>query len=261
MSNRPVGRRGARRGGTPFSSRTRYLPWRTKSNALGRRAQPQRTRSWRTAHLDSRSQERAEKLLGCHAWAERSARRSVWVVCTDELPNRQVLERRPRRRAIPGALAQRECESTRHGTVNILTFLSVHTGRREAVRLESHEATHHVHAPRYFRRADRRLKGMDRIHDGGPSHSAALTSDSFAARPEWWRPRLTPAHASWRNPGEWHNHAYDGRHRKRGSWSRRGKDIAHVASSWPEDQVRDAHPFDGTGTNPKRRRWFAEHAW
>ena len=75
---------------------------------------------------------------------------------------------------------------------------------------------------------------MDLIHDGGPSHTAARTSASFAARPDGWRPRLTPAHASWVNQGEWLNHAFDGRYLKRRSGTSQWEYIAHVAASWPE---------------------------
>ena len=73
--------------------------------------------------------QRAEKVLWCYANADRLARKSYWVVCTDEMPNKQVLERRPIRRAIPGSIEQQEFEYTRHGTVNLLSFLVVHTGR------------------------------------------------------------------------------------------------------------------------------------
>ena len=90
--------------------------------------QPHRTRYWRTTRLDARFKERAEKVLWCYANAERLAERGIWVVCTDEMPNKQVLERKPIRRAIPGSIEQREFEYTRHGTVNLLTFLVVHTG-------------------------------------------------------------------------------------------------------------------------------------
>ena len=85
--------------------------------------QPHRTRYWRTARLDARFKERAEKVLWCYANAVRWARRGIWIVCADEMPNRQVLERRPIRRAIPGSIEQREFEYTRHGTVNLLNFL------------------------------------------------------------------------------------------------------------------------------------------
>ena len=57
--------------------------------------QPHRTRYWRTTRLDPRFKARAEKVLWCYANAERLARRGYWVVCADEVPNFQVLERRP----------------------------------------------------------------------------------------------------------------------------------------------------------------------
>jgi hypothetical protein len=116
--------------------------------------------------------------------AERLARRGIWVVCADEMPNRQVLERRPIRRAIPGAIEQQEFEYTRHGTVNILNFLMVHTGRMEATCLESNDAEHYVRALRHFRRTHRRLKGMYLIHDG--------RSWPTGARPPGRRPDTVP---------------------------------------------------------------------
>src|SRR6516165_11443916 len=57
--------------------------------------QPHRTRYWRTARLDARFKERAEKVLWCYGNAGRLARHGIWVVCADEMPNRQVLERVP----------------------------------------------------------------------------------------------------------------------------------------------------------------------
>jgi hypothetical protein len=58
--------------------------------------QPHRTRYWRTARLDACFKERAEKVLGCYANAERLARQGIWTVAVDEMPNLPVLER-PRR--------------------------------------------------------------------------------------------------------------------------------------------------------------------
>src|SRR5512135_426722 len=135
--------------------------------------QPHRTRYWRTPRLDSQFKERAAKVLWCYARAERLARRGVWVVCTDEMPNRQVLERRPIRRAIPGSIEQREFEYTRQGTVNLLNFLVVPSGRMEAVCLGANDATHYIEELRRFRQRHRWLRGVFLIHAGGPSHSAA----------------------------------------------------------------------------------------
>jgi hypothetical protein len=110
--------------------------------------QPHRTRYWRTTRLDERFRERAEKVLWCYANAQRLARQGIWVVCADEVPNLQVLERNPIRRAIPGHIEQQEFEYTRHGTVNLLLFLVVHTGRMELAVLGANDAAHYIRALR-----------------------------------------------------------------------------------------------------------------
>ncbi|MGE5754912.1 MAG: transposase [Planctomycetaceae bacterium] len=222
--------------------------------------QPHRTRYWRTARLDAQFKDRAEMVLWCYANAERLARRGIWVVCTDEMPNKQVLERNPIRRAIPGSIEQREFEYTRHGTVNILTFLVVHTGEMEAVCLEANDAEHYIPELERFRQAHRQLQGVFLIHDGGPSHIAAKTTSYLSGCDGWWRPRLTPAHASWLNQGELLNHAFGYHYLKRGSWPSRDEYIVHVLTSWPEYNRLYAHPFEWTWTNQRMRRCFAEHA-
>jgi hypothetical protein len=222
--------------------------------------QPHRTRSWRTARLDARFRERAEKVLWCYANAERLAREEIWVVCADEMPNRQVLERRPIRRAVPGSIEQPEFEYTRHGTVCILTLLVVHSGEMVATCLEKNDAAHYIPAWERFRREHRRLRGIFLVHDGGASHIAGDTADYLAGFDGWWRPRLTPAHASWLNQGELLNNAFGGRYLRRGSWAGRDEYIAHVSASSREYNRLYAHPFEWTWTNQKMRRWFDRHA-
>jgi hypothetical protein len=221
--------------------------------------QPHRTRYWRTARLDGRFKERAEKVLWCYGNARRLARRGVWVVCTDEIPNLQVLQRKPIRGSIPGHIEQQEFEYTRHGTVNLLLFLVVHTGRMEVAVLGANDAAHYIPALRAFRRRHRRLKGAFLIHDGGASHIAGETADYLKGCQGWWRPRLTPAHASWLNQAEMLIKAFRGRYLKRGSWVTREELLGHVLASWPEYNRRYAHPFNWTWTNDQMRRWFAKH--
>lgn len=222
--------------------------------------QPHRTRYWRTSRLDARFKQRAEKVLWCYAQAERLVQRGIWVVCADEMPNRQVLERVPIRRSIPGSIEQQEFDYTRHGTVNILNFLVVHSGKMEALCLEANNADHYVAALMHFRRRHRWLKGIYLVHDGGSSHIAQTTNDYFATCRGWWRPRLTPAHASWLDQAELLNHAFDLRYLKRGSWETRAAYMDHVILSAQEYNRRYAHPFAWTWTNQKMRRWYAEHA-
>src|SRR5205823_13582623 len=75
--------------------------------------QPHRTRFWKTARLDADFLERAIKILWCYTYADHLARHGFWVVCADELPNFQILERKRVRRAIPGSIEQREFEYRR----------------------------------------------------------------------------------------------------------------------------------------------------
>jgi hypothetical protein len=222
--------------------------------------QPHRTRYWRTTRLAPRFKARAEKVLWCYGNAERLARRGYLAVCADEVPNFQVLQRHPIRRSAPGSIEQREFDYTRHGTVNILTFLVVHTGRVRAVILEQNDAANYIPALEEFRRRHRRLRGAYLIHDGGPSHTAGATAEYFAGCHGWWRPRLTPARASWLDQAELLIHAFGDRYLKRSSWRDREEFIEHVAASWPEYNDLYAHPFEWTWTSQKMRRWFERHS-
>ena len=222
--------------------------------------QPHRTRYWRTARLDPQFKQRAEQVLWCYGNADRLAERGYWVVCADEMPNHQVLERDPIRHSIPGSIEQREFEYTRHGTVNILNFLIVHSGRMEATCIETKDAKHYIEELRRFRRRHHHLRGVYLIHDGDSSHTAGLTREYFRSCHGWWRSRFTPAHASWLDQAEILNNAFGYHYMRRGSWTSRQEFIAHIAASWPEYNERYAHPFEWTWTNQKMRRWFAEHA-
>lgn len=221
--------------------------------------QPHRTRYWKTARLDGRFLSRAARILWCYAHAPALARRGIWVVCVDEMPNLQVLERRPILRAIPGFVERQEFEYLRHGTVNVLTFLVVHSGQMAVACPEAKDAAHYVQTLQQFWRQHRRLKGMFLIQDGDPSHTAARTADYLRERRAWWRPRFTPAHASWLNEAELLNGAFGGRYLKRQSWESREAFIEHVHASCPEYNRLYAHPFEWTWSDWKMRRWYEKH--
>ena len=218
--------------------------------------QPHRTRYWKTSRLDPEFQQRAETILWCYANADRLARRGDWVVCVDEQPNFQVLERSPIRRSIPGSIAQREFEYTRHGTVNILVFLMVQSGEMEAACIETKDAKHYIEELTKFRRRHRHLRGAYLIHDGDPSHTAAATADYLAGCGRWWRSRFTPVHASWLDQAELLLDAFGDRSLKRGSWQSRPEFIEDLGRAGPEYNRLYAHPFEWTWTNHKMRQWY-----
>ncbi len=222
--------------------------------------QPHRTRYWRTARLDAQFKERAEKVLWCYGNAERLACQGLWTVAVDEMPNLQVLERSPIRRAIPGFIERQEFEYTRHGTVNLLLFLIVHTGRMEIAVEATKDAEHYIRELKAFRRRHRGLKGVFLIQDGDPSHTAGDTAAYWSGCRNWWRPRFTPAHASWLNQAELLTGAFGYRYLKRSSWTSREEFIEHVLASAPEYNRLYAHPFEWTWTNQQMRQWFTKHA-
>jgi len=220
--------------------------------------QPHRTRYWKTARLDAQFKQRAEQVLWCYGNASRLAAQGVWVVCVDEIPTFQVLERHPIRRAIPGSIEQQEFDYTRHGTVNMLVFLVVHTGLMELVFLAKNDHEHYIPELELFRRQHKELREVFLIQDGGPSHIAAETQRYFA-KSHWWKPRYTPANASWLDQAEILIHAFKHYYLKRKSWQSQEEFKTYALASSPEYNHRYAHPFEWTWTNQNMRRWFAKH--
>lgn len=221
--------------------------------------QPHRTRYWKTSQIDAEFKDRTEKILWCYANAERLVAKGIWVVCVDEMPNLQVLERHPIRRARPGQIERQEFEYTRHGTVNLVLLLVVHTGWMDAFCLDSKSAHNYTRLLQSFRRRHRHLKGIFLIQDNDPTHTAQWTADYFSAGDGWWRPRFTPVHASWLNQAELLNEAFGYHYLKRRSFESPDEYCIHVNDSCPEYNRLYAHPFEWTWTNHKMRKWYAEH--
>ena len=159
----------------------------------------------------------------------------------------------------PAASMHQEFEYSRHGTVNLLFFLIVHTGRMEVAVEAKKDAEHYVGELRAFRRRHRGLKGVFLVQDGDPSHTAGDTAEYWSSSQGWWRARFTPVHASWLDQAELLIGAFGQRYLKRGSRVSRDELIEHVWTSAPEYNRLYAHPFQWTWTNQKMRQWFAKH--
>lgn len=222
--------------------------------------QPHRTRYWKTARLDVRFKHRAERVLWCYANAARLARRGCWVVCVDEMPYLQVLERTRIRRARPGHIEQQEFEYVRHGTVTLLLFLIVHSGYLDLAVLENKDAAHYIQALEHFRQQRPWLDKVFLLQDNDSIHTAGDTRLYLADERFGWRARFTPAHASWLNQAEIGINRYSHYYLKRRSWSSRDEFIRHALESKAEYNRLYAEPIEWTWTNHKMRRWFDKHA-
>ena len=221
--------------------------------------QPHRSRYWKTPTLDEDFRQKAAAVLWCYERAQALAQRGEVVLCVDEKPNIQVLERRcPTLPGRPGLIERREFESVRHGTVNFLALLVVHTGTMQGWCLEKNDGACLREVLPQLLLPYRKARRVHLIWDGGSSHIAQQTRD-LLRRYRHVRVLVTPPHASWLNQAELLLRAFSARYLQRGDWKRRADFIAHLDASWPEYNRLYAHPFTWLWTRTKMHDWFERH--
>lgn len=222
--------------------------------------QPHRYRYWKTPTLNEEFVDRASKILWCYERVDRLYENGELVVCLDEKPNLQVLERRLPKQAIsPGQIERQEFEYIRHGTVTFASALLVHDGQMRGWCLDKNDSEHLL--PVLEELFDE-YKGARKIHviwDGGSSHISRETKGFLRGYDGRVRVLLTPAHASWLNQGELLLRAFSERYLKRGDWKSRKEMIDHLDASWREYNHLFAHPFTWSWTRHKMRQWVDRH--
>jgi hypothetical protein len=219
--------------------------------------QPHRYRYWKTPTLNAEFVARASRILWCYEQIDRLAEREEVVVCWDEKPTIQALERRPKQLLRPGHIERQEFEYTRHGTVNFAVVLFVQDGSMCGWCLEQNDSAHLCPALAQLFAA---LKGARKIHliwDGGPSHTSAYTRAFLRNYRGWVRVLLTPAHASWLNQAELLLRAFSARYLHRGSWSSRSQLANHLLDAFLEYDQLFAHPFTWSWTRRDMRDWVS----
>ena len=160
----------------------------------------------------------------------------------------QVLERALAKQPMrPGQIERQEFDYHRHGTIILLTGLTVYNGHMWAECLDKNDGEH-------FRPAVRRLlhpySWASRIHlvmDNGSSHISGETAEFLADLSPRVQVLLTPANASWLNQAEALLEAFSDRYLIRGSWTSRAMLAQHILASTLEYNRRFAHPLNGNG--------------
>jgi hypothetical protein len=140
--------------------------------------QPHRSRYWKTPTLNEEFRERASRILWLYERVEWLHERGEVVLALDEKPNIQVLERcAPARLMRPGEIERREFEYLRHGTVNLLVALVVHSGKMRGWCLPTNDSYHLCRVlPRFFYKY-REARRIHLIWDGGSSHISGYTQE------------------------------------------------------------------------------------
>jgi hypothetical protein len=222
--------------------------------------QPHRSRYWKTPTPDDTFRAKAAKVLWCYENAHALAKRGEVVLCVDEKPNIQALQRRcPTRPMQPGLIQRQEFEYVRHGTVNFLVKLVVHTGKMHGWCLEHNDSASLRAVLPELLWEHRDARRIHLIWDEGSSHIAQPTRSFLSTYYPQVRVLFTPAHASWHDQAELLLRAFGTRYLQRGSWASRDELVDHLNASWPEYNRLYAHPFTWSWTRTKMHRWVDRH--
>lgn len=219
--------------------------------------QPQRSRYWKTPTLNAEFRERASRVLWCYEQVVNLHARDEHVICLDEKPNLQALERAaPTQSMRTGQIERQEFEYHRHGTVNFLTELNVDEGHMAGWCLEANDSQHLCPILKKIFKRHARAARLHLIGDNGPSHVSQPTQDFLRDYQPWVRVLFTPAHASWLNQAELLLRAFEARYLKRGEWASRQALIEHLLVSYPEYNQLFAHPFEWLWTRRDMDKWI-----
>jgi hypothetical protein len=181
------------------------------------------------------------------------------VLALDEKPNIQVLQRRvPTKLMRAGKIERQEFEYIRHGTVNFLAALVIHSGRMRGWGLEANDSQHLCGVLPELFREHRKARRIHLIWDGGSSHISAATQQFLRDYPRV-RDLVTPAHASWLNQAELLLRSFTCHYLGRGDWTSKKQMIEHLNASWPEYNRLFAHPFSWSWTRRDMNKWIARH--
>jgi hypothetical protein len=223
--------------------------------------QPHRSRYWKTPTIDAAFVQSAAQVLWCYENVTNLAEKGEVLLCLDEKPNLQVLERRcPTRPMYVGRIERQEFEYIRHGTVNFVAVLVVLTGKMRGFCLDKNDSEHLCAIlPKVFG-AHRHARRFHLIWDGGPSHVSAETTTWLRRHYPHVRTIVTPPHASWLDQAELLLRAFSERYLKRGDWRSRQHLVEHLDASWREYNDRFAHPIAWAWTRRDLREWAARHA-
>jgi len=219
--------------------------------------QPHRSRYWKTPTLNAEFVERASKVLWCYEMVDRLHEQGEALICFDEKPNLQALERsKPAVAMKAGQIERQEFEYIRHGTVNFAAALEVWNGKMRGWCLEKNDSDHLIPALDELFDEHRDVSKVHLIWDGGSSHISEKTTNYLRGRKKV-RVLVTPAHASWLNQAELLLRAFSEPYLKRGDWASQDALRAHLNASWVEYNELLAHPFHWSWTRRKMRDWVS----
>jgi transposase len=181
-----------------------------------------RFRFWKTSVWDEEAVARALKILWYYERIESLWQRGEVLLAADEKPNLQVLERvYPKQPMRPGQIERVEFDYDRHGTINMLAGLTLHTGHLFAECLDKNDGDHFRPAIQRFFHPYNWAHRIHLIIDNGSSHTGDETTEFFESLQPRVHVLFTPINASWLNQAESLLQAFSTCYLIRGSWCSR----------------------------------------
>lgn len=211
------------------------------------RLQPHLCRLWKHTDWTAEAVQRALSILWVYERVAWLWHKGIVVLAVDEKPNLQVLERaHPVLPMLPGQPERQSFDYIRHGTVNMLVSLTLHTGHMGLVCLDKNDGAHFRSALGQLIRPYAWASQVWLILDNGPSHASAESMQFFANlahASRRVRVLFTPTGASWLNLAESLLQAFSARYLVRGDWAARTIMLDHLFASRHEYNRLFAHSF------------------
>jgi len=214
-------------------------------------------RWWKTTIWDEEAVNRALKILWYYERIDSLWQSGEVLLAVDEAPNLQVLERaHPTQLVRPDQPERQEFTYRRHGTINLLAGLTLHTGHMWSECLVRNDGAHFRPALMHCLHPYGWAKRLHVILDNGSSHISGDTAAFFHSLSPRVHILLTPPNASWLNQAEALLEAFSERYLVRGSWANRPAMLEHITNSTAEYNQCFAHPFNWQWSCHDFRYWL-----
>ena len=221
---------------------------------------PNRHHYWKT-RIAPDFLEKASSVLWYYEQAPQLAKQGIVVICLDEKPSIQALERRfPTLSIKPGHIERREYEYIRHGVTHFMAGFRLHDGWAWGRSFTKKSQVFFADCLDRLTHKHRDAKKIHFIADNDSTHSRGAVADFIKSKKGKVAIHYTPVHASWLNQAEILLSIITRKYLHRGSWSHLKELKRTLRQSVSERNRFDKHPFDWSFTRHAMRDWYARYS-
>ena len=221
--------------------------------------QPHRYHYWKT-QIAKDFVEKAATVLWYYEQAGRLAEKGIIVICLDEKPSIQALERRfPTLEMESGRIQRREHEYIRHGITHFMAALKVHDGWAWGRTFLKKSQKFFVDCLDRLTYLHRHAEKIHFIADNDSTHKGKLIEDFIKSKKGSIAVHYTPVHASWLNQAEILLSIISRKYLSRGSWPALQQLKITLRCAVSERNRFYQRPFDWSFTRHAMHDWYARY--